>query len=143
MKINQAGLDLIKSFEGCKLTAYQDIIGVWTIGYGATGPGIGPNVGWSQEEADQRLAADLERFERGVESMLTREISENAFSALVCFAYNVGLHNLETSHLLLKVNDGDMSGAAAQFLRWDRAGGNEVAGLLRRRQAESALFLSS
>lgn len=142
MKINDAGLFLIKSFEGCKLQAYQDIVGVWTIGYGHTGNDVYDGLEIDQETADNFLAQDLQRFESGVESLVQVSMNENQFSALVCFAYNVGLNNLKHSTLLKDVNEEYFDAAADQFLRWDRAGGEEVSGLLRRRKAEKALFVS-
>lgn len=140
MKINQAGLDLIKSFEGCRLEAYQDIVGIWTIGYGHVSADVHPGLTITQAQADDLLAKDLKRFEDGV-SALCPQVNENQFSALVCLSYNIGLSNLKSSTLLKKLNVGDVSGAADQFLVWDKAGGKPVAGLLRRRQAERALFL--
>ena len=143
MQINQAGLDLIKSFEGCKLQSYQDVVGVWTCGWGSTGPDISGPMTWTQAQADARLAHDLQKFENGVNSCVKVELTDNQFAALVCFAYNCGLGNLQSSTLLKCVNASDTAGAAAQFLRWNKAGGNVVPGLTRRRQAESDLFLKS
>lgn len=146
MKINDAGLKLLKSFEGCKLSAYPDP-GTggdpWTIGYGATGPDVEEGILWTQAQADRRLAQDLIKFESGVSSLLKVVITRNEFSALVCFAYNVGLGNLKSSTLLAKINEGSISEAANQFLRWDASGGHHLPGLMRRRQAERTLFLSS
>ena len=142
MTINQAGIDLIKEFEGCKLEAYKDAVGVLTVGYGHTGSDVKPGMIINQAMAQQLLVKDLEKFETGVEDLVRVGLADNEFSALVCFAYNVGLHNLEHSHLLLKVNLGDMNGAADEFLKWSKAGGEILPGLLRRRQAERALFLT-
>lgn len=142
MTINEAGLALIKQFEGCKLVAYQDIVGVWTIGYGCTGGDIIPGMVIDQEEADRRLLEKLKDFEFGVEHAATMPLNDNQFSALVCFAYNLGIHSLERSNLLKKINNGDYEGAADEFLKWDMAGGKVVPGLARRRAAERALFLS-
>ena len=144
MEINQAGLDLIKSFEGCKLNAYKDVIGVVTIGYGHTNPGVlQMGTTWTQDQADAQLKQDLAKFENGVSSYVTVPLTDNQFAALVCFAYNCGLGNLQSSTLLKCVNANDMTGASAQFDRWNKAGGNVVPGLTRRRQAESDLFLKS
>ncbi len=141
-RVNKATIDLIKSFEGCKLTPYKDIVGVWTVGWGST-RGVGPNtLPISQEEADKRFMKDLEMFEGGVNVMLKVEVTDNQFGALVSFAYNLGLHNLGMSTLLRKLNCGDFDGASAQFLVWDRAGGKVVPGLARRRATEQALFNS-
>lgn len=141
MKINAAGLELIKSFESLRLDAYKDLVGVVTIGFGATGPDIVEGLKWTPEQANERLQKDLERFEEGVSDALEVDVTDNQFSALVCFAFNVGIGALRGSHLLSKVNSGDMTGAAEEFLRWDRAGGQVIPGLLRRREAERDLFL--
>ena len=140
MKTNAAGISLIKQFEGVRLTAYQDMVGVWTIGYGHTGPEVKKGLSITQQQADQLLAADLQTFETGVGKAVTVPLNANQFSALVSFSYNLGLANLQSSTLLRLLNQGDYAGAAAQFPRWDRAGGQIVAGLRRRRQAEQALF---
>ncbi len=140
MKINSNGLQLIKSFEGLRLKAYQDIVGVWTIGYGQTGPQVHASLEISQEQADRRLLDALESVERGVSSLVKVPLSENQFSALVAFSYNVGLGNLKQSTLLNCVNKHEWEHAAKEFLRWNRAGGREASGLTRRRQAESDLF---
>ncbi|KUM04892.1 lysozyme [Chromobacterium subtsugae] len=140
MKTNAAGISLIKQFEGVRLTAYQDIVGVWTIGYGHTGPEVKKGLTITQQQADQLLAADLQTFETGVGKAVTVPLNANQFSALVSFSYNLGLANLQSSTLLRLLNQGDYAGAAAQFPRWDRAGGQVVTGLLRRRQAEQTLF---
>lgn len=143
MNINQAGLDLIKSFEGCKLQSYQDVVGIWTIGYGAIGPEVVKGLKWTQQQADDRLKKDVAKFEASVQSALTKPVNPNQFSALVCFAYNVGAGSLKTSTLLKKLNANDPKGAAEEFIRWNKAGGKEVAGLTRRRLAERDLFLKS
>lgn len=140
MHINEAGLKLIKDFEGCKLKAYKDIVGVWTIGYGHTGSDVVPGLVWTQEQADKALERDLERFEDGVFKLLMAPPSPNQFSAMVCFAYNVGLGALKSSTLLRCYNKHNAEDAAKEFLRWNKAGGVEVAGLTRRRKAESELF---
>jgi len=142
--MNQAGIDLIKSFEGLELKAYPDP-GTggdpWTIGYGHTGPEVKPGLVWTQEEADAALVKDLDKFVSGVTALLTSSVTPNQFSALVSFAYNCGLANLKSSTLLKKVNAGDIAGAANEFPRWNKAAGKVLAGLTRRREAEKALFL--
>lgn len=140
-KTNQKGIDLIKSFEGCKLEAYQDIKGIWTIGYGDTN-NVQPGMKITQEEADDRLRNRLVEFETGISSCVKVSINENQFSALVCFSYNVGLGALKSSTLLKLLNDNKYSEASDQFLQWDKANGVVVSGLLRRRTAEKVLFLS-
>ena len=144
MTPSKACADLVKSFEGCVLKAYPDPAtggDPWTIGVGATGPGIAKGVVWTQEQADDRLMADLARFGRGVWNAIgEKETTQNRFDALVSFAFNVGLGNLLSSTLLRKHVAGDYEGAAAQFIRWNRASGKVMAGLTRRRAAEAALY---
>lgn len=146
MTPSKACADLVKSFEGCVLKAYPDPAtggDPWTIGVGATGPGIAKGVVWTQEQADDRLMADLARFGRGVWNAIgEKETTQNRFDALVGFSFNVGLGNLLNSTLLRMHNKGDYAGAAEQFLRWDKAAGKRMKGLTRRRQAERALYLS-
>ena len=142
-QVNQAGIDLIRRFEGCRLEAYPDPAtggAPWTIGYGATGPGIEPGVAWTQEEAEARLAEDVQRFADAVERVLTVDVSDNEFAAMVSLAFNIGAAAFRKSTLLRLVNDGHFEAAAQQFERWNRAGGRVMAGLTRRRQAERALF---
>lgn len=142
MQINQAGLDLLKSCENCKLEAYQDSIGVWTIGWGHTGDDVQSGLVITQEEADDLLTEDLEKFEDGVSHLLKVTVTSNQFSALVCFAYNVGLGNLKSSLLLRCINTSHYDDATPQFLRWDKAAGKVLAGLTTRREKERDLFVS-
>lgn len=144
--INQAGLDLIKSFEGCELSAYPDP-GTggqpWTIGFGHTGPEVHLGLTITQDQADALLAQDLRGFETGVNDAVIHNATPNQFAAMVSFAYNVGLSAFEGSTLLRLFNEGDIDGAAAQFGQWTRAGGAVMPGLVRRREAEKALFLTA
>jgi lysozyme len=140
--VSKAGIDLIKQFEGCKLTAYPDPGtggAPWTIGWGATGPDIRRGLTWTQEQADARLEADVQRFARGVDD-LVEEATQSQFDALVSFAYNVGRGALASSTLLKKHRAGDYAGAAAEFARWNKAGGRVLPGLTRRRAAEAAIY---
>jgi lysozyme len=141
-KLNQAGLDLIKSFEGLSLTAYDDGTGVLTIGYGHTGSDVYSGEHITQQQAEDLLKKDLQTFETGVQKLVTVPLNPNQFAALVSFAYNVGLSALSGSTLLSLLNQGNYPGAADEFPKWDRAGGQELPGLLRRREAERSLFLS-
>jgi lysozyme len=145
-KINKAGLDLIKSFEGLYLTAYLDIVGVPTIGFGCTEGVSKEDVAnkrtISAETAESMLMTELDRFQKGVEACVTVPLNDNEFAALVSFSYNLGLGSLQKSTLLKLLLSGDRAGAAEQFIRWNKAGGKEVSGLTRRRLAEKALFLS-
>ena len=140
-EVNEAGLALIREFEGCRLDAYLCPAGIPTIGYGATGPDIRMGMVWTQEQADARLVEDLARFADGVERLVEVDLSDNQFAAIVSFAFNVGLGALRDSTLLRKLNAGDYLGAADQLPRWARAGGRIMPGLSRRRLAERALFL--
>lgn len=141
--INQAGIDLIKQFEGCVLTAYKDAVGIWTIGYGHTGKDVHEGLTIDSDAANAILAVDLNKFETGVDECLTnREVSDAQFSALVCFAFNAGLANLNSSHLINYVNSGDYSSAVAEFGKWNHARKQVLVGLTKRRAAEAALFQS-
>lgn len=145
MKISDAGLALIQSFEGCRLQAYPDP-GTggdpWTVGYGHTGPDVQTGMIITQEMADDYLRQDVEKFEKCVNNAVSDDITQGQFDALVCFAFNVGCAALGKSTLLRHVNAGDDDLAAKEFLRWDKAGGRVMAGLTRRRQAEMELFLA-
>jgi len=146
-QINQAGLALIKSFEGCSLTAYPDPGSggePYTIGFGHTGEVNGQPIALgmtiTQDTADDLLEADLGRFEEGVNNLVARDLTPNEFAALVSFAYNLGLGELEESTLLADVNAGNFDAAQEQFGRFVFADGQELPGLVRRRAAEAALF---
>jgi lysozyme len=140
MRISQTGVDLIKHFESLQLDAYRCSAGVWTIGYGHT-KGVKQGDRITEQEAERLLESDLELFERGVLRSVKVKLTQSQFDALVSFSFNVGLGALGHSTLLRRLNEGDIFGAADQFLRWDKAGGKVLAGLVRRRKAERALFL--
>ena len=142
LKTSSAGVDLIKSFEKCKLKAYRDPVGIWTVGWGDTGPDVHEGMEISQEDADSRLARKLASFEDAVNKAVTVPLSQHQFDALLCFTYNCGAEALRMSKLLRLLNAGQYADAADQFLRWNHAGGEVLAGLTRRREAERALFLS-
>lgn len=141
MKISQAGIDLIKSFEGCRLHAYLDAVGVPTIGFGST-DGVTMGDAITQAEADTLLLEDLERFERCVNECVKVPIDQNAFDALVSFAFNLGCFALGDSTLLKYLNRGDHPAAAREFMKWTHAGGKVLPGLVARRQAESDRFMA-
>lgn len=142
-RINTEGFKLLTTFEGCKLTAYDDGGGVWTIGYGHT-KSVFPGMTITQAQAEALLFKDLEQFETYVEEAVQTEINEDQFSALVCFCFNVGpgSEGFGGSTLLKKLNAGDIQGAVGQFPRWNKVDGAPWLGLTRRRLAEQALFLS-
>lgn len=142
MRINKAGIALIKEFEGLELKAYQDIVGVWTIGYGHTGGMAKKGMIISEETAENLLKADLKRFEAGVDSLVKIPLTGNQFAALVSLAFNVGLGAFRNSTLLKCLNKVELDKAADEFLRWNKAGGKTVPGLTRRREAERKLFLN-
>lgn len=147
MKINQAGLSLIKEFEGFRAKAYQDSAGVWTIGYGTTaaaGVGIDPKQGMTitEAQAESYLHAAIDKFAAQIIPMIKRPATDNQFSAFLSLAYNIGPGAFGKSSALRKFNDGDEAGAANAILLWNKAGGKVLAGLKRRRAAERALFLT-
>lgn len=139
MRTSDEGLDLIKSFEGCRLEAYQDSVGIWTIGYGHI-DGVAEGDTCTSEEADEFLRKDLNRAETCVDKSVAAPLTQGEFDALVSFVFNLGCGALHGSTLLRKLNAGDFDGAGMEFLRWNRAGGHELAGLTRRREAEKERF---
>lgn len=150
MRISQRGINLVKEFEGClqpvgggMFKPYICPAGVLTIGWGHTnhhGRKFDKSARWSQAECDNELANDMRGFERAVERLVKVDLNQNQFDALVSFTYNCGEGNLGKSTLLRKLNAGDYAGAAAQFAVWNKGGGRVLAGLVRRRAAEAALF---
>ena len=139
MTYSKSGAQLTESFEGCKLVAYQDQVGVWTIGYGHT-RGVTPGMACTPDQADQWLRDDVATCVLDVNTHVTVTLTQGEFDALVDFAFNLGRGSLNGSTLLHLLNAGDYAGAAGQFERWDKAGGQVVAGLLRRRIAEETEF---
>lgn len=139
-RYSEEGLALTKSFEGLRLEAYEDSAGVWTVGYGHTGPAVFEGQTVTDAEAEAMLLADLEDAVRCVNRRVTAAISQGQFDAMVDFCFNAGRGNFLQSTLLRKVNAGDFAGAAAQFGLWVHAGGEVVPGLVRRRQAEAEMF---
>jgi GH24 family phage-related lysozyme (muramidase) len=146
MNISQNGVDLIKNFEGLRLKAYYDSAGVLTIGYGWTHPVDGvkiyPGMAINAETAERLLKTGLVSYENDVNRLVKVKLNQNQFDALVSFAYNLGSGALSTSTLLKKLNAGDYTGAADEFLRWNKAGGKVLPGLTLRRKAERKLFLT-
>jgi len=134
-------VQLIKQFEGCKLEAYQDVRGIWTIGFGTTGPGIVEGLTISQNTADAMLKGHVKEVGLSLTDFIGQGIPQDCFDACTCLAYNIGTGNFKTSTLLKLIKAQDLKGAAQEFLKWDHAGGKEIEGLKRRREAEMALFL--
>ncbi len=148
MKINQETLDHIKKSEGLRLKAYPDP-GTggepWTIGYGHTSraglPAVHPGMVITMQQAEDILRSDVEKFAQGVAAVITVPVSDNQFGAVVSFAFNVGMGNLKSSTLLKKLNAKNYNGAADEFLKWTKAAGKVLPGLVTRRREERALFL--
>lgn len=167
MKLNEAGLDFIKSFESLRLEAYPDpasdlakynaspqtwisagksidnLSGTpWTIGYGHT-KGVNEGDICTEDQANQWLQEDCQWACDAVCNALTLELNDNQFSALVSFTFNCGAHNLQNSELLKEINDCNFNHITINFEAYDHAGGQVVGGLLRRRNAEAQLFLTA
>lgn len=156
MKTSDKAVKMIKHHEGVRLKPYRCPARLWTVGVGhVIDPAHGRvkyedrmqlaiPPGWDRtltnEEVDSILRADLNRFERGVLRLCPGVASQGQFDALVSFAFNVGLGNLQRSTLRMKHNRGDYEGAAAEFLKWSKAGGRVLPGLLKRRKDEAALY---
>ena len=144
--INQAGLNLIESFEGLRLAAYQDVAGIWTIGYGHI-RGVRPGMTITKEQAILFLQQDLSDAETSVDS-LTASVptTNNQYAAMVSLCFNIGTGNFRTSSVLRFHLARDYTSAADKFLLWDKATEDghlvEVPGLLRRREAERDLYLT-
>ncbi|WP_337013686.1 lysozyme [Pantoea sp. AS142] len=141
MKISEHGLNLIKSFEGLRLQAYQCSAGVWTIGYGHTA-GVLPGDITDEVQADIFLRNDIAASESTVMRLVAVALNQHQFDALVSFVFNLGSGNFAASTLLKKLNAGDYAGAAEEFSRWIHAGGKPLSGLVRRREAERKLFMA-
>ncbi len=139
MQYSKVGLALTERFEGCRLEAYQDSVGVWTIGYGHT-RGVQQGMTCTQEQAEEWLLQDSLQAQDAVNDLVTVLLTQPEFDALVDFTFNLGAGALAESTMLRLLNAGDFAGAASQFELWDHAGGKVVAGLLRRRLAEKQEF---
>jgi lysozyme len=145
MKLNKEGADLIKEFEGCKLKAYQCSAKKWTIGYGNTffedGTPVVAGNAITQQKAEQLFEIIADEFASKVAKLVPSHINSNQFGALVSFAYNCGVVNLQKSTLLKKVNaNHNDPSIRAEFAKWNKAGGKVLAGLTRRREAEANLY---
>ena len=141
MEYSRKGLQLTEDFEGCRLLAYQDVAGYWTIGFGHR-VGVKQGDSGTSEQAEALLVADIAWAVAFVNHVVKVPIAQGIFDSLVDFTYNLGSGNLQSSTLLKLVNDSNFKAAAEEFERWDLAGGKVVAGLLRRRQAEETEFKS-
>ena len=139
MQISKTGIELLKHFEGCELKAYQDSVGVWTIGYGHT-KGIYEGLEITQSEAEKMLVDELPEYEGYITDKVVPMLQQHEFDALVCWVYNLGPTNLSSSTMLKKLNAGEFKEVPFQMKRWDKAGGQPLLGLTRRRNAEALLF---
>ena len=139
MKISQEGIDLIKHFEGCELESYRCSANVLTIGYGTT-KNVVEGMKISQHQAEELLMKDLEEFEEYVEDLIDVKLEQHQFDALVAWTYNLGPTNLKTSTLRKVLNKGAYDDVPEQMKRWNKAGGQVLKGLVRRRNAEALLF---
>ena len=147
MSVNQATINLIKEFEGCKLQAYQCSAGVWTIGYGITAAadvGIVPAKGITitQDRAEDLLRLTIDKFAAQVDALITTKVNQNERGAVICLAYNIGVGAASKSTVLRELNANNRDKAAAAFQLWNKAGGVVSKGLVRRREAEKQLFLT-
>lgn len=147
MNISPKGLALTRQSEGCKLSAYRDPAGLWTIG---TGHLLSSDKGadysgltWTQEQADAALESDMREAVFHVNACVTMPLNQNQFDALCDFTYNLGGAALNGSTLLRLLNQGHYDQAAQQFAVWNKAGGVVLPGLVARRAAEAALFLEA
>lgn len=145
MKVDAAGVQLISDFEDLRLTAYDDGVGVWTIGWGTTvypsGKKIKKGDKITLDQAKQYKAYDLARFEKAVNDAVKVPLNQNQFNALVSLAYNIGEAAFTSSTLVKRLNDSNYKAAADQFLVWVNAGGKRMQGLVNRRNKERELFL--
>ena len=139
MNISEEGKSLIKKFEGCKLEAYLCSANVWTCGWGAT-RNVKEGDSWSQSYADERFDGDIVEFEDYVNKYVEVPLNQNQFDALVAWVYNLGPNNLKESTMLKVLNEGKYELVPSEIKRWNKAGGEVLEGLERRRLAESMLF---
>lgn len=143
MKISDAGLALIREFEGLRLEAYPDPAtgsDPWTVGYGHTGKDVVTGLRITEEEAERLLLVDCAEFEDCVNELVEVDLQQHQFDALICFVFNLGCNAFRSSTLRRLVNQGNFEAAEAQFARWDKAAGKVMPGLTRRRAAEADLF---
>lgn len=147
MQINEAGLEIVKHYEGLRLKSYADPVGVWTIGYGTTtAAGVGidvrPNMTITEQEAEMYLRRALDKFGDDISPAMTRRPTQNQYSAMLSLAYNIGPGAFKKSTCLRRFNAGDIDGAAEALTWFNKAGGKVLRGLVRRRAAERELFLA-
>lgn len=142
MVYSKTGLQLTEQFESCRLTAYQDVKGIWTIGWGHTGAEVIQGYTITQIQADMQLVVDMHNAESAVNELVTITLTQGEFDALVDFCFNCGINAFRGSTMRTLLNSGDFANAALEFSKWDHASGQVVSGLLRRRLAEEQEFNS-
>lgn len=151
MEPSQNCQSLVEKSENCKLVAYRDAVGVWTIGWGHTGPEVHEGLVWTQEQADAQLALDIAEASRGVSRLVTVPLTQGQFDALTDFVFNLGSGKLQESTLLRLLNGGNYAGVPDQLYRkdadgtehgWIYGGGEILPGLVTRRKAEIELWNS-
>ena len=140
-EIGAKGLALIKKWEGLRLKAYRDIGGIWTIGYGSTGPHVKAGSVLTEKQAEALLQDDLDRFEAAVADN-AKNASQNEYDALVSLAFNIGIKAFKDSTALRRHNEGDKKGAAEALQWFNKVQGRTVQGLVNRRKEEADLYLS-
>jgi len=138
---HETAINLIKSFESFRSKAYLDLAGIPTIGWGTTKE-IHLGMTTTKEQAEEWMREDVAKVANALTSLISIELTECQFSALVSLVYNIGVHNFSASTLLKKLHAEDLSGAAQEFLNWDYSGGRKIPGLSNRRKKEQALFLT-
>ncbi|WP_441366611.1 lysozyme [Acinetobacter lwoffii] len=145
MHVSPSGVDLICNFEGLRLKAYDDGVGVWTIGFGTTkypnGIRVKKGDTCTLDQAKAYMQNDLKSFEQTVNNTVKVPLNQNQFDALVSLAYNIGSTAFKNSTLVRQLNEGNSKAAANQFNVWVNAGGKRMQGLVNRRAAERTLFL--
>ena len=139
MKISEEGISLIKHFEGCRLESYQDSVGIWTIGFG-TIKGVKEGDKINQDEAEHLLQEEMPEYEGYINDMVKVPLEQNQFDALCSWVFNLGPKNLSESTLLRVLNDEKYDEVPEQIVRWNKAGGQVLKGLVKRRQAEADMF---
>ena len=141
MEISDKGINLIKEFEGLELISYLCPAKVWTIGYGHT-KGVQEGMEWTEEQAEEALKEEVIGYCRYVEELVEVPLNQNQFDALTSWIYNLGPTNLKKSTMLKVLNGGNYDEVPEQIKKWNKAGGQVLNGLVRRREAEAELFVS-
>ena len=142
MSYLDAAAKIISDFEGEKLLAYKCPAGIWTIGFGHTGPDVNPTMRITSSDAVRLLYDDMLEADKAIDELVEVPLRENPRAALISFIFNVGRNAFRTSTLLKLINAGNFPAASSQFARWNKAGGVVLPGLVKRRHHEKILFES-